>query len=344
MSGPLAQEAPRRVSMKDVAAVAGVSYQTVSRVLNGSPAVHPDTRRRVVKAIDSLGYRPDIAAQALASGRRTTLGIVNLGRHGYGPSLIEDSVRREASAAGVRTVVSSADGTAKDDIERAFQDVLLERVASLVVIGDAGLAAVVADDLAPGMPVVYTDTLDGDFGARSAQYAGAALATRHLISLGHRHIGHITGAAGSVAAWQRHRGWADTCEAAGLSSVNVVTGSWSEDTGYAAAVTLLADQDLTALFVANDAMAFGAMHAADDLGLRVPTDLSVVGFDDTPNARHHRPALTTVRQEFQSIGANAFFATQKGRESELSLSAPALQVRRSTSAPSIGAVRSNLSR
>lgn len=331
------------MSMKDVAAAAGVSYQTVSRVLNGSPAVRTDTRRRIVEAIDSLGYRPDIAAQALASGRRTTLGIVNLGRHGYGPSLIEDSVRREASMTGVRTVVSSADGRDKGDIERAFQDVLLERVASLIVIGDAGLAAVVADDLAPGMPVVYTDTLDGDLGAKSLQYAGAALATRHLIGLGHRHIGHITGATGSVAAQQRHRGWADACEAAGLSSMNVVTGSWSEDTGYAAAVTLLADQDLTALFVANDAMAFGAMHAADDLGLRVPIDLSVVGFDDTPNARHHRPPLTTVRQDFQSIGTIAFSSTQMGSESKLSLSALALQIRRSTSTPSAQGVALRLS-
>jgi len=338
VSSPLRQETPRRVSMKDVAAAAGVSYQTVSRVLNGSPAVRTDTRRRIVEAIESLGYRPDIAAQALASGRRTTLGIVDLGRHGYGPSLIEDAVRREASVAGVRTVVSSADGRDAGDIERALQDVLLERVASLIVIGDAGLAAAVAEELAPGMPVVYTDTLDADLGAQSPQYVGAALATRHLIGLGHRHIGHITGAAGSVAARQRHRGWADACEAAGLSSVNVVTGSWSEDTGYAAAVTLLSDQDLTALFVANDAMAFGAMHAADDLGLRVPIDLSVVGFDDTPNARHHRPPLTTVRQDFQSIGTYAFSATQMGSESELSLSAPALQIRRSTSTPSAQAI------
>ena len=326
------------MSMKDVAAAAGVSYQTVSRVLNGSPAVRTDTRRRIVDAIDSLGYKPDIAAQALASGKRTTLGIVNLGRHGYGPSLIEDAVRREASLAGVRTVVSSADGRDKGDIERAFQDVLLERVASLIVIGDAGLATVVADALAPGMPVVYTDTLDGDLGAESPQYAGAALATRHLISLGHRHIGHITGATGSVAARQRHRGWADACEAAGLSSVNVVTGSWSEDTGYAAAVTLLADQDLTALFVANDAMAFGAMHAADDLGLRVPIDLSVIGFDDTPNARHHKPPLTTVWQDFPSIGAKAYLLTTADRGPELPLLLPRLTIRRSTAVPAAKAV------
>lgn len=303
--------AVRSPSLRDVAAVAGVSYQTVSRVLNDSPHVRDRTRARVLAAVADLAYTPDLAARALASGTRTTLGIVDLGRHRYGPSLIEEGLRRAASAAGVRSVVSSADGDSRPDLERAFREVVAERVHALVVIGDGELAARVAEEIAPGLPVVHTDALATDAGSHApAQYVAAYDATHHLISLGHRRIGHISGPGSSTAAGQRRLGWAHALRTAGLRADAVVTGSWSEDTGYRAATTLLAHDDLTALFAANDAMALGALHAAARLGRHVPRDLSVVGFDDVPGARHHVPALTTVRQDFAGIGAAAFAQTR----------------------------------
>jgi len=320
----------RRPSIRDVAVLAGVSYQTVSRVLNSSPRVRAQTRDRVLAAMTDLDYIPDIAARALGSGKRTTLGIIDLGRHRYGPSLIEDAIRRAATRAGVRTVVSAAESNDRLDLERALREVLAERAHSLIVIGDAALASTISRELVPDLDVVYTDRIGaGSPETLSPQYLAARTATEHLISLGHRVIGHISGPDASSAAERRRLGWQDALVDAGLSPHAIFAGSWSEDTGYLAATALLADDELTALFAANDAMAFGALHAAADLGRQVPQNVSIVGFDDVPSARHHTPSLTTMRQDFTSIGEAAFHQTHPSALT-IDVRVPEIQVRAST--------------
>lgn len=297
------EPAPRRVSMADVALAAGVSGQTVSRVVNASPRVDPATRARVEAAMQRLGYRPHRAARALRTGRTQTIGLVATTLATVGNSRMLQAVSAAADARGYAlTVVTAGDAAA---IASAFDLLRDQGVDGAITLNEAttllrsgrtpdDLALVVVDapvdESGRGIGIVQTD-----------HAAGARAAVAHLLSRGHRTVHHLAGPSGSFAADERERGWREALAAARAPVPPVVRGDWTAASGFAAPVPV----DATAVFVASDQMALGLVRAVTESGRRVPEDVAVVGFDDVPDAAQYRPPLTTVRQEFDVLGERA---------------------------------------
>ena len=296
----------RPPSIRDVAERAGVSYQTVSRVLNAHPSLRAETVERVRSAIDALGYRPNRAARALVTSRSRTIGVLLSARALYGPfssflTIVEAAKDRGYS---VTTVPNSSDEP--PDILAGLDELIAHGVEGIVAIAPQDRAREAVRASGADVPVL---TLQGgpdevhDFGFD--QQEGARLAVRHLHALGHRRILHLPGPSGWAEAEERQRGYEAAMREHGLVPVVGPDGDWTSDSAREIATRFLPVQQPTAVFTANDDMAIGLLAAAHDLGLRVPDDLSVVGFDDVPYARHLRPALTTVRQDFHELGRRA---------------------------------------
>jgi LacI family transcriptional regulator len=291
--------------MHDVARLAGVSHQTVSRVINGHPHVREATRARVRQAMRQLDYRPNALARGLATRRSRTIGVLSFDADLYGPSStllgIQRAAREEQYAISV-VALSEQDTTGS--VRRAVDMLAEQTVDGAIVIAPSNAAAHAVRDLPRGMPVV---ALEASFGKDMPvvvvdQFAGAELATRHLLELGHRTVWHVAGPADWPEAVLRIDGWRAALAAAGVPAPPSVSGDWSARSGYAAGRRLVATPDLTAVFVANDQMALGVLHALHEAGIGVPERVSVVGFDDMPEAEFFLPALTTVRQDFDEVG------------------------------------------
>jgi DNA-binding LacI/PurR family transcriptional regulator len=336
--------------MSDVAALAGVSHQTVSRVLNGHPSVRAETRRRVQEAIATLGYRPNTAARALVTRRTGTIGVVTSGSALFGPTSTLIGLERAAREAGLYVSVATTSRPGTAGMHPVLEHFMSQGVDGVVVIAghDDAVAAVRA--YAPPVPTVMvgpTDLHDRS-GLRSVavdQYAGARRATRHLLDLGHRHVLHLAGPQDWLDARNRLRGWRDELAVGprdvGHSDVgdsDVVPCTWEADRGYEVARDLLAAHLPTAVFAANDQLALGALRAFAEAGVRVPDDVSVVGFDDIDGAANFYPPLTTVRQDFGALGRRCvklLLATIAGEDIETGLITPDLVVRASTAAPRV---------
>jgi DNA-binding LacI/PurR family transcriptional regulator len=290
----------RRVSMADVAALAGVSGQTVSRVVNASPRVDPGTRTRVEAAMTQLGYRPHRAARALRTGRTQTIGLVASTLATVGNSRMLQAVADAASARGFALTVVTL-GT-DPDVSSAFERLAEQGVDGVVVLNEATAAAREAR-IPTGLGVVVVDSPPDDRFAivQTAHADGARQATAHLLRLGHETVWHIGGPNGSFAATERERGWRAALADAGARVPQVLRGDWTADSG-ARIAGQLAGLACTAVFCANDQMALGALRALTDAGRSVPADVSVVGFDDLADAAEYRPPLTTVRQDFDALG------------------------------------------
>ncbi|GMA27905.1 LacI family DNA-binding transcriptional regulator [Arenivirga flava] len=285
----------------DVAAAAGVSHQTVSRVLNGDDRVRPHNRERVLDAVAALDYRPHAAARALARRRSGVLGVLRSDAELFGPVSIARAFTAEAASAGY-TVASLAVGSEADAVGAAVEALLLQQVQAIVLVSPSDPLADAVRRLVPNaVPVLSTAGRGRGAGAASLdQRAGGALATEHLIRSGRRRIGHLAGPAEWWDAREREAGWALALERAGLEPGPVVAGDWSAASG-ADAATRFGDCD--AVFSANDTMALGLLHALAGLGRSVPGDVAVVGHDDIPEARFLIPALTSVRQDHAALGA-----------------------------------------
>lgn len=296
----------RPPSIRDVADRAGVSYQTVSRVLNAHPSIRPGTEERVRSAIDELGYRPNRAARALVTSRNHTIGVLLSARALHGPFSSFITIVNAARDRGysVTTTPNASDDPA--DILESLDALLSHGVEGIVAIAPQDRAREAVRLSGASVPVL---TLQGapneinDFGFD--QRAGARLAVRHLFGLGHRRILHLAGPVGWAEAEERQRGYEEMMDEHGLPVVVAPGGDWTAASGRAIGLRVLAEQQPTAVFAANDDMAVGLMAAAHDLGLSLPRDLSVVGFDDVPVAQHLRPALTTVQQDFSELGRRA---------------------------------------
>lgn len=291
---------PTRVSMAMVAQRAGVSGQTVSRVANDSPRVDPATRARVEQAMAELGYRPNRAARALRTGRTHTIGLVAQTLATVGNSRMLQAVAESAASRGyaVTVVTLGADG----DISEAFDRLRDQGVDGAIVLNEA--TALARHAASAGLRLVVVDSPpDERFTVVGIDHAeGARVATARLLAAGHRIVHHLAGPVDSYAAAERERGWREAMAAAGVEAPEVVRGDWSAASGYAQAQRLT---DVTALFVANDQMALGALRALAEAGRRVPEDVAVIGFDDIADAADFRPPLTTVRQDFDALGDQA---------------------------------------
>ncbi|MFT4135374.1 LacI family DNA-binding transcriptional regulator [Microbacterium sp.] len=299
--------------MADVAARAGVSGQTVSRVANGSPHVEDRTRLRVERAMAELGYRPHRAARALRTGRTQTIGLVATTLATVGNSRMLQAVADAAAARGYAVVVVTLGGAG--DIAGAFERLREQGVDGAIVLNEATeLARTVAAPDALRLVIVDSPP-DARFGIVETDHAGGArAATRHLLGLGHASVHHLAGPVHAFAANERERGWRAALEDAGVSAPAPLRGDWSAASGYAAGAVLAAEAAVTAVFAANDQMALGLLRALADAGRRIPEDISVVGFDDLADAADYRPPLTTVRQDFDALGERAVAALVAGIE------------------------------
>ena len=326
--------------MVDVARLAGVSYQTVSRVVHDSPHVHPETRERVLDAIRQLDYRPSSVAQALVTGRSQTLGVVSFDTTLFGPASTLLGVEEAAHDAGYGISIASLKSLTRAQVATAVQRLRDQGVDGIVVIAPKKSAVDALRHLASGVPVVAVEGGPDDTVPVVAvdQRGGAAAATRHLLDLGHRTVWHVAGPSDWIEAEQRIDGWRSALEAAGAEVPLLVRGDWSARSGYEVAQKLARTPGLTAVFVANDQMALGVLRMFHEVGLHTPRDVSMVGFDDIPESAYFIPPLTTVRQNFAEVGRRCLHLLlsqiQSGARSWSRVVVPSeLVLRKSTTVP-----------
>jgi DNA-binding LacI/PurR family transcriptional regulator len=294
----------RAPSIRDVARLAGVSHQTVSRVLNAHPSIRPETKQRVLAVMGELNYRPNRAARALVTSRSATLGVLSASSAQYGPASSIRAIERAARAEGYFVNTVNVDGSDVDEIQAALTHLLDLGIEGLVVIAPQVRVfdALVSRGLALPFVTMQSTGRPGDHALSVDQITGARRATRHLIDLGHTRFQHLAGPLDWIEAEARIAGFHAELKAAGLPPVEPLVGDWTPESGYLAGQRIARQGGATAVFSANDQMALGLLHALRDAGLDVPGDVSVVGFDDIPEAAHFWPPLTTVRQDFDEFG------------------------------------------
>lgn len=336
------------VTLQDVAKLAGVSTKTVSRVVNRQGEISEVTRQRVQAAIEQLGYHPNILARSLVSRRSNTLAVVASGLELYGPSRTIVGIEHKADELGYSLLLSLLTRPGSSDVNSILSTLVARQVDGIIwavpEIGDnrawieperlKRLPPIVFLSMAPrsGLPIVAVDNR-----------SGAALATQHLIDLGRKKIGLITGPLDWWEARERRAGWQETLLKAGrpVSASLVAEGDWSAASGEQGLRALLAQQpDMDAVFVSNDQMALGALGVAQKMGRRVPQDLAVVGFDNIPESGFFCPPLTTVYQRLTDAGCLAvqvlqqiIQARQQGQEHfepAVTMLAPELVIRASS--------------
>ncbi|MBV9804653.1 MAG: LacI family DNA-binding transcriptional regulator [Solirubrobacterales bacterium] len=304
------------MSIRDVARAAGVSHQTVSRVINDSPNVSEGTREAVLATISALGFRPNRAARALAGGpvQSVTVLATNTSRYGYAAAIqgVEEATQEIGFGMGFRTL----EGIASEDMPAAVE-YAVEPAGALIVIAfdpagalalecapsripTAAMIQAPPPGVVPRQPAVWID-----------EFAAAKQATEYLLGLGHRTVHHLP-----IPSWwgttPRLAGWNAALQQAGLPVPALLAGGWTAEWGYEAASALTRDRSVTAVLCGNDDIAIGAMRAMHEAGRAVPDDVSIIGFDDVPHARFVCPALTTVRQDFATLGKACFAKLLEG--------------------------------
>ncbi|MGA7148782.1 MAG: LacI family DNA-binding transcriptional regulator [Microbacterium sp.] len=295
----------RAASMADVARHAGVSSQTVSRVANGLANVDDSTRERVLGSMRAVGYRPNGAARALKYGRFHTIGVIMFTLETLGNVRTLDAIATEAAAADYTVTLMPVPDPTMGAVSGAYRRLSEQAVDGIIIIFEASLLDRVEITLPPGLPVVVIDSnADSGFAVVDTDQAlGARQATEHLLALGHRQVWHLAGPSSSFSAGHRAESWRETLQTAGITPPPLIHGDWTTESGHRAALELISTRDdVTAIFAANDQMALGAMKALHELGRDIPSDVSVVGFDDMDESRAFWPPLTTVRQNFREVG------------------------------------------
>ena len=298
---------PRRASMREVAAIAGVSTQTVSRVAHGVEHVEEATRQAVLDAMKQVGYRPNLAARLLRSGRAWTIGVILFDMDRFGNLMALEGIGAAALPRGYSLTLVPI---ARDDtgaMPGAIERLLGQGVDGIIAIVEHTVFDMALDTLPANFPVVILDTTarSGFSRVDNDQAQGAHLATEHLLSLGHETVWHITGPEDSAASDVRERAWRSTLIAAGRVVHAPFRGDWSAASGYRIGLDIVARPEITAVFAANDQTALGVLRAANENGRRVPDALSVVGFDDMVESASFSPPLTTVHQDVQEVGRRA---------------------------------------
>ncbi|WNI19499.1 LacI family DNA-binding transcriptional regulator [Actinacidiphila sp. ITFR-21] len=290
--------------MADVAQLAGVSSQTVSRVSNGFPGVVESTRQQVRAAMKELGYRPNSAARALKRGEFRTLGVILFNMSTTGNMRTLEAVSLSAAQEGYATTLMPVTVPSQDEVRGAFTRLGELAVDGVVLLMEVHLLDAAMVSLPPNAQVVVVDSNAGDryCVVDTDQAGGARAAVRHLLGLGHRTVWHVAGPEGSYSAERRVETWRETLTEAGCGIPEPLRGDWSAESGYRAGRRIAEDPDCTAVFAANDQMALGVLRALHEHGRRVPEDISVVGFDDLPESSSFMPPLTTVHQDFSEVG------------------------------------------
>lgn len=289
----------------DVAKLAGVSHQTVSRVLNKHPSVSDHTRKKVLEAIQELDYRPNQTARSLVTRKTSTIGVVSCGSSQYGPSQMVYGIEQAARDAGYHVIITNITELTRDQITEGIDHLMMQQVDGIILITPLIVNVNEIKDLLPNVPYVLIDAPWGiDLPTVMIdQVSGGRKMIRHVLDLGHRDIAFITGPMHWCDAKYRLEGWQHEMQAENLPMDLIIESDWSADGGYTATQKLLkGGHKFTAIVAANDQMALGAIHALKEAGIRVPDQVSIVGFDDIPEAAHFDPPLTTMRQNFPLLG------------------------------------------
>ncbi|KQS09265.1 LacI family DNA-binding transcriptional regulator [Curtobacterium sp. MCLR17_007] len=328
---------PRSPSIRDVARVAGVSHQTVSRVLNNSDAIRAETRDKVLAAMEQLQYRPNRAARALVTSRTRTIGVLTAQRSHYGPAVTMQAIEDAAVGRGYSITTANIAEPTDTAVRDGLGHLLDQDVEGIIVIAPQQRVFDLIEELGVRTPyVTLRSSINEDPTALWVdQMEGARLATAHLLDLGHEYVRHIAGPQDWIEADARMQGFLREMSDRDKPVQPPILGDWSADFGYHAGRELLRYRDCTAVFCSNDAMALGVVHAARSYGLDVPGDLSVVGYDDIPEAKHFWPPLTTVQVDFADLGrrcVDLLLPDEDDRLRPIEI-VPQLVVRASTSAP-----------
>ena len=317
-----------------------MSYQTVSRVLNNSTSIRPATKQRVLEVIDEVGYRPNQAARALVTSKSQTIGVlIATQTGGYGAQTMLYAVELAAREAGYGLIITTS-ASDYESVRAALDQLVDQSVDAVVVVAPQVRVFDAIAAMSLRVPFVTLDSTRRDMGHSVAvdQFGGARLATRHLIDLGHRNILHLAGPQDWIEAEARMQGYLLELTDDDLPVIPPILGDWTAGFGYRAGRELLQRRrDFTAVFASNDLMALGLLHAFAEAGLSVPGDVSVIGFDDIPEAAHFWPPLTTVQQDFGAVGRRAValvLAELRGEPlPEAEPVAPRLMQRASTGSP-----------
>jgi len=299
-----------RLTIKEVASAAGVSTQTVSRVINKRPDVSPETRVRVEDVIKQLGYRPSALARSLIQQRSYTLGVVTAGLRFIGPSRTLSGITAAAEEKGYSLLLKELPEFDTTDITPIFQ-ALHDRHVDGIIWAVPEVAQnrnwINNSTRETGIPMVYLamEPRDDILVVSIDNRLGGRMAVDHLLKQGYRHIGHLAGPMEWWEAQQRMLGWQDALKAAGIASKadHWVEGNWSSASGAQAIEKLLAQYpEMDSVFVGNDQMALGVIQVATQKGLRIPDDLGIVGFDNIPESAYFSTPLTTIQQDQYQIG------------------------------------------
>lgn len=294
----------RLPSIVDVARVAHVSHQTVSRVINKKPNVKDSTRIRVELAMEEIGFRPNSAARALVTGQSSIIAVLSYDTTLFGPASMLHAVQHAAREIGYTVTLISLKSINPDSVMAGLEEIANLRAEGVVIIAPQGVGQEVIQKIPRNLSAVFIEggEVTSTPSVEVDHLQGAILATRHLMGLGHKNIAHISGPSDWFAAERRKVGWQQALAEGKLKAARCIEGDWSPESGYLAAKQILKDKSVTAIFSANDDMAIGAYRAISELGLSIPSDISIVGFDDVHICPYLCPALTSVTQDFDQVG------------------------------------------
>ena len=303
----------KRVTIKDVAQEAGVSTQTVSRVMNKVSYVSEETRQRVEEVVEKLGYRPSTLARSLIQQRSYTLGVVTFGLKYIGPSRTLNGIADQADKLGYMLLMKELDNFDKHSLNDVMDSLLARQVDGIIwVAPEIGANHDWVDEQIENMPIpilfLAMRPRTGISSVATNNYQGGVMATQHFLGKGRKRVGHISGPLNWWEAEERKRGWRETLEKAGLDASEqfCTEGNWSSASGEQAFLQLLDSYPyMDSVFVANDQMALSVLREAHRLGIRIPEQLAVIGFDNLPESAYFYPSLTTISQDLQLLGEEA---------------------------------------
>ena len=298
----------RRASIRDVAALAGVSVPTVSRVLTGAARVSPEKVDRVHAAIDQLEYRPNGAARALVTGNHNIIVVLAGNTTFYGYATTIRGIEEAARTTGMMVVIAVIESEHDDHVTAAIRLALSQPIAGIIVLNFDVVAGAAIHRIPKGIPLAVASgpRISDRPHALIDETKGGEVATNYLLSLGHKTVHHVSIPPAHEREDDRTQGWRTALTSAGIEPPEVIPAGWDPQSGYLIGKRIAHDRTITAVLCGNDEIAMGVIRGAREDGRTIPDDLSVVGFDDHPLSGFWYPALTTVRQDFVTLGRSAF--------------------------------------
>lgn len=291
----------KRATIYDVARLAGVSHQTVTRYLNSFEGIRPATREKVQAALEELNYRPNGAARWLRSRQSNRIGILAHRMELSGPGRIVAGATMAARSRGFVLDIASMDGEDQVSVDEALDVIMEHQIAGVFATAQTDVVRAAIESRGLDIPIGMDSAEGLSSTSLNPRALPGKLAAAHLADLGHTRVAFVNGPPVWIAAKERREGFMEVAAERGLDVAWESAGDWSAESGYQAAAQL--PDAVTAVTLANDSMAIGLIYGLAERGVRVPEDVSVIGMDDAPEARFHLPPLTTISLDFEGEGA-----------------------------------------